>query len=179
MTIKAIETRYAGCRFRSRLEARWAVFFDTCDIGWDYEVQGYEIKTGGSRIRYLPDFRLDNGQFAEVKGFLDLAGMRKLCIAASALAECGSGNDLTVFGNIPIPYSMLWPAQLHSHNGLWAVPWEPRATGCPLGRPRVAVEATEEMALHLVQGFPFGRPDWADDGIERARKARFEWGESG
>lgn len=27
-TIRAIETRYAGCRFRSRLEARWAVFFD-------------------------------------------------------------------------------------------------------------------------------------------------------
>jgi hypothetical protein len=24
-TIAALETRYAGCRFRSRLEARWAV----------------------------------------------------------------------------------------------------------------------------------------------------------
>lgn len=23
----ALETRYAGCRFRSRIEARWAVFF--------------------------------------------------------------------------------------------------------------------------------------------------------
>lgn len=31
-TIKAIETSYAGCRFRSRLEARWAVFFDTLGI---------------------------------------------------------------------------------------------------------------------------------------------------
>lgn len=31
MTITAIETRYAGCHFRSRLEARWAVFFDAAN----------------------------------------------------------------------------------------------------------------------------------------------------
>ena len=31
-TIKAIPTTYAGVRFRSRLEARWAAFFDLC--GW-------------------------------------------------------------------------------------------------------------------------------------------------
>jgi hypothetical protein len=29
MSAKAIETHYKGYRFRSRLEARWAVFFDT------------------------------------------------------------------------------------------------------------------------------------------------------
>lgn len=28
MTIKAIDTIYKGYKFRSRLEARWAVFFD-------------------------------------------------------------------------------------------------------------------------------------------------------
>lgn len=33
MHIKAIETRYAGCLFRSRLEARWAVFFRHVGIG--------------------------------------------------------------------------------------------------------------------------------------------------
>lgn len=54
MTIKAIETRYAGCRFRSRLEARWAVFFDHLGIPWEYEPQGYELPSG----RYLPDFWL-------------------------------------------------------------------------------------------------------------------------
>ncbi len=30
--IKAIETRYKGYRFRSRLEARWAVFFDALSV---------------------------------------------------------------------------------------------------------------------------------------------------
>lgn len=36
-TIKAIPTTYAGVNFRSRLEARWAAFFDLAGIKWDYE----------------------------------------------------------------------------------------------------------------------------------------------
>ena len=35
--IKAIETKYAGTIFRSRLEARWAAFFDTLGWNWIYE----------------------------------------------------------------------------------------------------------------------------------------------
>lgn len=53
-TIQAIETLYAGCRFRSRTEARWAVFFDAREWPWEYEPQGYELASG----RYLPDFRV-------------------------------------------------------------------------------------------------------------------------
>lgn len=49
-----IETAYAGCRFRSRLEARWAVFFDALGVPWEYEPQGYSLPSGP----YLPDFRL-------------------------------------------------------------------------------------------------------------------------
>lgn len=30
-------TTYAGVRFRSRLEARWAAFFDLCQWSWEYE----------------------------------------------------------------------------------------------------------------------------------------------
>lgn len=52
--IKAIETRYKGYRFRSRLEARWAVFFDTLGLKWEYEPEGFETKAGW----YLPDFYL-------------------------------------------------------------------------------------------------------------------------
>jgi hypothetical protein len=54
MNIKPIETRYKGYRFRSRLEARWAVFFDALGIVWEYEKEGYELPSG----RYLPDFWL-------------------------------------------------------------------------------------------------------------------------
>jgi hypothetical protein len=54
VTIKPIETRYAGHRFRSRLEARWAVFFTTLGIRWEYEPQGYIV----DGTPYLPDFKL-------------------------------------------------------------------------------------------------------------------------
>lgn len=53
--MKAIQTRYKGYHFRSRLEARWAVFFDALGLEWEYEPEGFELSGG---IRYLPDFRV-------------------------------------------------------------------------------------------------------------------------
>jgi hypothetical protein len=48
-----IPTRYKGYHFRSRLEARWAVFFDALGLKWQYEVEGFTLPSG---TRYLPDF---------------------------------------------------------------------------------------------------------------------------
>ena len=63
--IKAIETEYKGYRFRSRLEARWAVFFDTLGIAWEYEKEGYDL---GNGRWYLPDFWLPQvNMWAEIK----------------------------------------------------------------------------------------------------------------
>lgn len=65
MTVKAIQTPYKGYLFRSRVEARWAYFFDLLDIKWEYEKEGYELPSGN----YLPDFWLpDVNMWAEVKG---------------------------------------------------------------------------------------------------------------
>ena len=52
MDIKPIETKYNGFRFRSRLEARWAIFFDMIGLKYEYEVEGFEM----NGLRYLPDF---------------------------------------------------------------------------------------------------------------------------
>jgi hypothetical protein len=54
MEIKPIETVYNGYRFRSRLEARWAVFFDSLRVEYLYEPEGFQTEYG----RYLPDFFL-------------------------------------------------------------------------------------------------------------------------
>ncbi len=63
--MKAIETHYKGYRFRSRLEARWAVYFDADGIEWEYEKEGYSLPGVGL---YLPDFWLPRVKmFAEVK----------------------------------------------------------------------------------------------------------------
>lgn len=53
--IKAIQTRYAGYLFRSRLEARWAVFFDALKLNWLYEPEGFDLPSGKY---YLPDFKI-------------------------------------------------------------------------------------------------------------------------
>lgn len=86
--MKAIETHYNGYRFRSRLEARWAVFFDTLGIRYEYEPEGFELSDG---TLYLPDFYLpDSKSWFEVKGVMDEGSMHKI---DQFIKE---GNPLTV-----------------------------------------------------------------------------------
>lgn len=64
MNIKAIDTEYDGYLFRSRLEARWAIFLDAMNIPWFYEHEGYYTDHGP----YLPDFWLPTWRaFLEIK----------------------------------------------------------------------------------------------------------------
>ena len=99
--ITPIQTRYAGCLFRSRLEARWAVFFDHLGIPWRYEHQGYDL---GSEGPYLPDFLLypdtRTAMWFEVKGrFPGPEEVRK----AQALAK-GTGLPAYVyFAELALP----------------------------------------------------------------------------
>jgi hypothetical protein len=68
MTIKPIETKYQGYRFRSRLEARWAVFFDMLSIKWEYEKEGFNL----DGVYYLPDFWLpDQRCWIEIKAEIE------------------------------------------------------------------------------------------------------------
>lgn len=65
--IKPIETVYNGYRFRSRLEARWAVFLDALRIPYEFEHQGYDLGEWGW---YLPDFWLPREEaYVEIKPF--------------------------------------------------------------------------------------------------------------
>lgn len=54
-TIAPIQTYYNGYHFRSRLEARWAVFFDEIGVEYEYEPEGFKTSDGTC---YLPDFYL-------------------------------------------------------------------------------------------------------------------------
>ena len=98
MTIKAIETVWKGYRFRSRLEARWAVFFDRLGVEWEYEPEGFEDGEGN---RYLPDFRFKDRDghysFAEVKGDPTWLNGGAKCTALVPRKE------LLLLGNIPDP----------------------------------------------------------------------------
>lgn len=102
MEIKPIETIYKGHRFRSRLEARFAVFFDYMGIRYIYEPEGYDL---GNGIKYLPDFYLpDADQFFEVKGILtelDIEKIEKLSSATGKYVTVGL-SDFSIHGCEPI-----------------------------------------------------------------------------
>ena len=81
--IPAIKTRYKNTMFRSRLEAKWAVFFDECGIKWEHEPKCFNI----DGIKYLPDFLLHDviicfdgktDLFAEVKGKMTKESIKKI-----------------------------------------------------------------------------------------------------
>lgn len=59
--MKAIPTIYGGIRFRSRLEAKWACFFDALGWSWVYE----PFDTNG----WIPDFQLGEKLLIEIKPF--------------------------------------------------------------------------------------------------------------
>jgi hypothetical protein len=62
--IKAIPTTFGGIRFRSRLEARWAVFYSIIGVRYFYEYEGFQLPSGW----YLPDFWLpDLEVWVEIK----------------------------------------------------------------------------------------------------------------
>lgn len=62
--INPIETVYKGIRFRSRLEARWAVFLGALNFKFVYEPDGYDL----DGVWYLPDFWVPDWKaFLEIK----------------------------------------------------------------------------------------------------------------
>lgn len=105
--LRAIPTRYEGCEFRSRLEARWAVFFDALAIEWRYEAEVFELAPFGEW--YLPDFYLPELDFwIEVKpGLPDEAELRKAYLFNYGLARDPATSQqraFILFGDIPWPY---------------------------------------------------------------------------
>lgn len=88
--IKPLPSIYAGTYFRSRLEARWAAYFDMIGVTWQYEPESYDLNSGNSvdsyelskqfgmdmyevagPSLYTPDFlccdELNHGFFVEIK----------------------------------------------------------------------------------------------------------------
>lgn len=94
--MKAIETEYNGYKFRSRLEARWAVFFDAAGIKYEYEPEGFELEDG---TKYLPDFYLpEYDWYVEVKPPRDSA-VDDIIKASKFVGE--KIKVLLLLGNIP------------------------------------------------------------------------------
>lgn len=88
-TVQAIETVYKGYRFRSRLEARWAVYLDAMRVEWVYEPEGWVLADG---THYLIDFWLpDLDMYLEIKPLgmskSDEHAARRKCMLLAAMLD--------------------------------------------------------------------------------------------
>lgn len=117
-TIEAKPTTYNGVNFRSRLEARWAAFFDICDLKWIYEPVDFGA--------WSPDFLVRDcnslNYYSEVKPIIDFdISIGKKIIESPAchvwllglnpehwwVGDCGYWESAW-FGKYPISLSNKW-----------------------------------------------------------------------
>lgn len=173
--LKAIETRYKGYRFRSRLEARWAVFFDALGVAWEYEKEGFEL---GALGWYLPDFWLPQVRmWAEVKPEPFTESERLKC---EALAQGSKRSCLMLIG-------------LPENKPYWAIEWAGDGDGWS-GEYKGVSDGfiLWDYCLTMYHGYPihegrfYSSPgpvedsqfDDTEQAVITARAARFEHGET-
>jgi hypothetical protein len=192
-SIHAIQTSYAGYRFRSRTEARWAVFLNDLGLKWEYETQGFIV--GRERRPYLPDFHLPElGLWLEVKPstvegtepdgvdlWADFAGM--------VFTEWETGKTAMLIGPIPDPQTVDRegpPKAKHWYDpgivilGDWHYAW----CACPTGKHFDVQYEARGAAIEC--GCPrvtdgrlrSGNHPAILDAYRAARGARFEHGET-
>lgn len=180
MQIKSIDTEYKGYYFRSRLEARWAVFMDTLGLEWKYELEGFEFENG---LRYLPDFYLPRFDlYLEIKpDFPDDDDMCKIRSFYDAGKAVAIGIDLP--GTKPL-YLMVWD-DTDSSGGC-----------CELEanfiekdyKIYIEVERNKDATYFSDVGMQHSIPEiirkhqydyrWVEHAAKQAKQARFEFGET-
>ena len=167
--IKPIDTVYNGYRFRSRLEARWAVFFDAMGIKYEYEPEGFEFDDG---TKYLPDFLLHvlcqnhKAVYAEVKGSMSGSDLHKIKLF-------GEHHPIIVLGILPgdlIEYIELWQNNKLFHSFKFID-----------GRNSFASFKISRLGPIICNYYDIDEHDCEtmDNAFLKARQARFEHGESG
>lgn len=91
-----IPTVYAGIRFRSRLEARWAAFFT--EIGWTWEYEPFDLEG------YIPDFLIqgDHPLLVEIGHCVTQADYERKTAKINGVADQWE-HDVLVLGSGPLP----------------------------------------------------------------------------
>lgn len=153
-----IDTSYNGFFFRSRTEARWAVFFDA--IGWDYhyEFEAFKLPSGV----YLPDFYFPKlNLWSEVKpGELKEIELLKCKELSFKMKSNDAGVDVLLLEGIPDYKSIR--TIINGEIGVNIIPISINNKSYPFWQ-------SEEFnkSIFCIQE--------TIDGIEKARSARFEF----
>lgn len=179
-----IQTAYKGVKFRSRLEARHAVFFDSLGVRWEYEKEGFKFNRSGL---YLPDFWLPDFQFwIEIKGQQPTSDE---ILKLSAVAAETRFKGFLFYGDIPSH-----PIDVITDNAICCDPEGQDSEyfwcQCPFcGKLGIEFHGrSDRLDCHDIDGCP--RSNHGDKGYNMAtprllaaytaaRSARFEHGEKG
>src|SRR5688500_2604834 len=114
MTIPSIPTDYNGILFRSRLEARWAVFMDALKLEYRYEPKQFRLPSGN----YTPDFLLPQyNVWLEIKPTApDAEAIHKV----TALAKQVNNRVYLLAGEVEMPANKnVLPGLQFQPNGSW------------------------------------------------------------
>jgi hypothetical protein len=169
-SVRPLETIYKGFRFRSRLEARWAVFFDQCGEQWIYEDQGYLLPSGP----YLPDFLITWRSGSRHSTFLEVKPLTSL---PTRCFEFGSGvRSAPIDDQFPLEIIKMWEL-IQSINGGRPLGPQLSTGGVVYGDPYdVVTGGTLVFVFNKVFAEPEVFRQYAREAIA-ARSARFEHNE--
>jgi hypothetical protein len=170
-TLKAIETRYKGYRFRSRLEARWAVYLDTVGLNYEYEPEGFTLENGE---QYLPDFWLPDVQsWAEVKA----VALRPEELLRCAYLVRGTGYQCVLL--VGTPEAKAYERLMVGEEEWNHRPFEDLISGVVACDAFIDASYVSERRFYVCTGDGETFDPSIKRGIQAARSARFEFGESG
>jgi hypothetical protein len=142
--ITSIETAYNGLLFRSRTEARYAVFFDALGVPYAYEPEGFDLSVDGW---YLPDFWLPAHRvWLEVRGLLPSPDERRKAEALAARSQACVLMGSPVFTSSPRPTVLggeVTTGERGWHLFLWTV--------CDHGLPGIVLGLLDKTGLVAVE----------------------------
>lgn len=179
---KALDTVFDDRRFRSRTEAKWAVFLKVVKHKYEYEERGFDLPNG---TWYLPDFYVPALRaWIEVKGVMTPKDSETLLAFARFQAE-----PILVVNDVPAPES--YGPGFHVIGRQWRSEVVALQEASWIMTPRGALPEAHGMPTYIT---PEAKPDHGDlwlrksspvlsvfpdieDAYRAARYARFEHGE--
>lgn len=99
--MEPLPTLYKGIQFRSRLEARWAFWFDRMTIPYQYEPQSFQVEPD---LFYVPDFWLPSQEmYVEIKPDAPSSAEERKAIGLHRV----TGQKVFIFAGFPklMPFS--------------------------------------------------------------------------
>jgi hypothetical protein len=153
--IQAIPTDFAGIRYRSRTEAKWARFFMGEGIPFRYEAEGFQTKAGW----YVPDFQFSSAKYLT---FFEVKPTQPTAREYRVLAALANGAGAWVFVAHGAPSKAVMIERVASDGELsqWFFAYERQSKRCGYLVNNLQ-SPTEDLQIRTVLAGPSPTAPWA------------------